>query len=57
MLDGTLDNRHNRTSNIKIQLNLIKQDPIGPDFDEQSFWGLKSPVPSSLSPPCIAVMD
>lgn len=40
MLDGTLDNRHNRTSNIKIQdVNLIKQDPIGPDFDEQSFRG------------------
>lgn len=39
MLDGTLDNRHNRTSNIKIQINLIKQDPIGPDLDEQSFRG------------------
>lgn len=39
MLDGTLDNRHNRTSNIKIQVNLIKQDLVGPDFDEQSFRG------------------
>lgn len=39
MLDGTLDNRHNRTYNIKIQLYLIKQDPIGPDFDEQSIRG------------------
>lgn len=38
MLDGTLDNRHNCTY-IKIQLNLIKKDPIGPDFDEQSIRG------------------
>lgn len=39
MLDGTLENRHNRKSNIKIQVNINKQDLVGPDLDEQSFRG------------------